>query len=95
MVDAVPLLPVIAVGVPKTPPAPPSLKVTFTPETGLPELVARALNAVGKVVLTMPDWLFPAVALTASTAAVSVNEVDMYPELLAVIVRVCAEPGSV
>ena len=49
-----PLLPVVTTGVPNTPPAPPSLNVTLTPETGVPELDARIVRAVGSVVLTMP-----------------------------------------
>ena len=55
MVDAVPLLPVIAVGVPNTPPAPPSLKVTLTPETGVAGTGGENAQRGGKVVLTMPD----------------------------------------
>ena len=55
VVEAVPLPFVVATGVPNTPPAPPSLKVTLTPETGLPLLEARTVKAVGRVVLTMPD----------------------------------------
>ena len=55
MLDAVPFVPVIAVGLPKVPSAPPSLKVTETPDAGLPFFVAVTVRAVGKVVPTIPD----------------------------------------
>ena len=48
------MLPVVAVGVPKVPPAPLSLNVTLTPCTGLPELEAKTVRAVGRVVFTIP-----------------------------------------
>ena len=85
-----PLLPVTAVGVPKVPPAPPSAKVTLTPETGLPLLVARTANAVGRTVLTWPLWLLPAFTASVLLAAftVSVNVAEEYPEAAAVMVIV-------
>ena len=54
VVDAIPLLLVMPVGVPNVPPAPPSLNVTLTPEAGVPLFVAKTLSAVGRVVLTPP-----------------------------------------
>ena len=90
-----PLLPVIAVGVPKVPPLPPSLKVTLTPETGLPLLVARTASAVGSVVLTWPLWLLPAFTASDLLAAltVSVKVAEPYPEALAVTVMVPVVAG--
>jgi hypothetical protein len=76
-VVAVPLLPVVATGVPKLPPAPPSLKLTLTPGTGVPEHDASTVRAAGKRVPPMPLWLFPAVELRAQTAAVSVKVADV------------------
>src|SRR2546427_265998 len=52
--EAVPLLPVMATGVPKLPPAPPSLKATLTPATGFPLLDARTVSAVGRTVPVPP-----------------------------------------
>ncbi len=54
VVDAVPSLAVIATGVPKFPPTPPSLKVMLTPGAGLPLFVASTVRAVGRVVPVNP-----------------------------------------
>src|SRR5260370_1159688 len=67
-----PLLPVIAVGVPKVAPAPPSLKVTLTPGCGAPPLrfEARTVSGVGNLTPTVPVWLFPAVGVRANLGAI-------------------------
>ena len=77
--DALPLLPVIAVGVPKVPPLPPSLKVTLTPCTGFPLFVAKTASVIGRVVLTWPLWLLPAFTVRDLVAplTVSVNVPDV------------------
>jgi len=60
VLDAMPLLSVVALGVPNVPPAPPSLNVTETPAAGLPLLVANIVNALGRVDPGLPVWLLPA-----------------------------------
>ncbi len=56
VVDALPLLSVVATGVPKVPPAPPSLKLTLTPGSGAPpfKLEANTVSAVGRLLPAPP-----------------------------------------
>jgi hypothetical protein len=95
--DAIPLAFVAPDGVPNDPPAPPSLNVTFTPAAALLFSVASTLNAVGRVVPTLPLWPLP--AFTERTCefavAIAVNVVGKYPAPAAVIVTVFALEGSV
>src|SRR6266850_6210529 len=66
-----PLLSVVATGVPKVPPAPPSLKATLTPGFGAPPLrfEANTVSAVGRTLPVPPVWLFPAVGVRPSLGA--------------------------
>ena len=57
VVEAVPLLPVWGDGFPNAPPAPPSLNVTVTPESGFPVYGSSASTCsdLGNVVPGLPD----------------------------------------
>ena len=77
MVDATPLLLVVAVLGLKLPFLP-SIKLTFKPTTGTPLFVAVTLKGVGSTVPGAPDWLLPPLTVSTSAAfAVSVKVAEL------------------
>ena len=83
----------------KVPPAAASLNEIEAPETTFPdEFFAVATIGLGNVVPTVPVCLPPDEITRVATVvevAVSVKVADVYPELAAVAVTVCAVGGRV